>query len=1448
MEDYEKIKISELDSIELEDVTEANVIVDTGKPDSYDKFDLKKLSNKVELIFSKESLNASNNVTVFKVRKNGTDVLISGYSMTITDVSSGLTINQNSIDTISRNLTVINTNVTDQLLSFTVNIVIDEITYFKTISYINSIAGDTYSLRFNTYNINVNNNEIFYVEVLKNNITPIPISISDFDISSSKYNVSVQTFTTTKLKVVFSSSKLASNQESIPIIYIPKPNITENIIVSSKSVSSTILSFSSAISESKSQILYFYQDGEYKDINLDKLITNITYGTITNITNITYSDRPAVKIDFTVTQPAVISAYYTPESETYPAEVKVSNLSDEKVEFIIDDDSIKFTGEILEVYGRFYINGAQQNISNYVTVVDLNEAVGNNFVTNDGGDSKLVLQITDLSSSTTTIKAKVTYNNIAYGDSCIVYKELNSNYELRGVNLNPIYYGDPIISKFTTLKDNAAYNYVDANITVVSNNDDLLTISHNTPTSGKFEIKAENLTEAISYKVIWTIDGNQVDYEEVFINYGINEEYILECIDSPGILQDGQAVTFNFKVYKASSPNTLLNIANDQLIISNSPLNSTQQASEFDNMQAITFTNADYQNLNGTQYKVDVSFIDPTGKTLSELILITIKNSVVKPTLFAKPLLLNVNTDVDGTVLSESASTIVYCTANNEIVSITPSFLGVDCPELDSSKLIYNKTSNGDGGVLVTFTKVSKSANVEFQFTHNSEILSTLLPITANVTGQDVYTLIARQYSSKIANTLKQNLENIATSVSIPLLLTKNVIPVTGQTLTLTYDSSLVTANVTEVGNGLYNLNISALKTSNTKVTVAYGTTSAVAIIDITEGNNATTSGLYKSSASDSLLIETADKAFDVGTGYAYSVGLSVIAAYDIDNYMTGKVKSYTNGILTVSVDTIAGTGTYDSWNINIEGAPGVDGAVGADGAPGDSVELDLTTYPTRPGFRVGSIGDFTYTSDLKGADGEGLDFQWTGSILGIKKEGDSAYETEDLVGPTGANIELQKDVSGNLQWRVAGSGDAWSTLYSLDQLKGVGLEFVINGDQVGIRKIGDPSYVYSDPLTGPDGANGAIYKTTSTSSVIVETGDKTFTVASGLAYSVGQPIIAISTTNKLMGVVKTYSGTTLVMTVTSVIGSGTQSSWNINISGFTGLDGSNGANGVNGADGTDGTSTIIKGTTNIATILATSGEKGHIWIVADGDGSNDVGDGMISDGLGTGTSHWSNIGPLRGIQGEKGDKGNKGDTGEDGEAGLSTKLLATSRTAVNLTNSYYSQTDGNTNIIELEEAADFVIGQNIQVIKDANNYLFGRITNISGTTLTVVTRGIVGGGTHSNWSIVPSGEPVYSEVGETSDVVNYRVTKTEVSGSIGLTSSEMINSIIIRKDSGTPTVKIGSAANADDIMSSQVINDMQPPLISNVQYIHDLDDDWAVHYTVTGGSVTIIINCLIIR
>lgn len=71
-------------------------------------------------------------------------------------------------------------------------------------------------------------------------------------------------------------------------------------------------------------------------------------------------------------------------------------------------------------------------------------------------------------------------------------------------------------------------------------------------------------------------------------------------------------------------------------------------------------------------------------------------------------------------------------------------------------------------------------------------------------------------------------------------------------------------------------------------------------------------------------------------------------------------------------------------------------------------------------------------------------------------------------------------------------------------------------------------------------------WSTTSTSSVLVGTGTKTFTVAAGLTILVGQGAVAISGASSMIGTVASYSGTTLTLTITSAIGSGTFSSWTI--------------------------------------------------------------------------------------------------------------------------------------------------------------------------------------------------------------------------------------------------------------------------------------------------------------
>ena len=85
--------------------------------------------------------------------------------------------------------------------------------------------------------------------------------------------------------------------------------------------------------------------------------------------------------------------------------------------------------------------------------------------------------------------------------------------------------------------------------------------------------------------------------------------------------------------------------------------------------------------------------------------------------------------------------------------------------------------------------------------------------------------------------------------------------------------------------------------------------------------------------------------------------------------------------------------------------------------------------------------------------------------------------------------------------------------------------------------------------LNCPSG-NFSVVSDTSTTSNTVGTGDKTFTVTAAEPYVVGQPITIADTgaptTNFMTGVVKSYSGTTLVVTIASVGGSGTKTAWTI--------------------------------------------------------------------------------------------------------------------------------------------------------------------------------------------------------------------------------------------------------------------------------------------------------------
>ena len=109
---------------------------------------------------------------------------------------------------------------------------------------------------------------------------------------------------------------------------------------------------------------------------------------------------------------------------------------------------------------------------------------------------------------------------------------------------------------------------------------------------------------------------------------------------------------------------------------------------------------------------------------------------------------------------------------------------------------------------------------------------------------------------------------------------------------------------------------------------------------------------------------------------------------------------------------------------------------------------------------------------------------------------------------------------------------------------------------------------------SGPTGPAGDRYATTSTTSLTIATGPQTLTVETGLSYTPSQSVlIAHDASNEMTGTVTSYAAGNGVMVanVTSTVGSGTYSSWDVNITGAVGVPGATGPTGPGGATGPTG-------------------------------------------------------------------------------------------------------------------------------------------------------------------------------------------------------------------------------------------------------------------------------------
>jgi hypothetical protein len=172
---------------------------------------------------------------------------------------------------------------------------------------------------------------------------------------------------------------------------------------------------------------------------------------------------------------------------------------------------------------------------------------------------------------------------------------------------------------------------------------------------------------------------------------------------------------------------------------------------------------------------------------------------------------------------------------------------------------------------------------------------------------------------------------------------------------------------------------------------------------------------------------------------------------------------------------------------------------------------------------------------------------------------------------------------------------------------------------------------------TGIAGPTGDRYATTSSTAlnISVPTTPLTFTVETGLAYSIGQEvIIAFSSTQQMAGTITNFNSGTGVMdvTVTTSIGSGSGlQPWSINLNGAPGPAGPVGATGNNGSNGSTG-STGATGNNGTNGSTGASGTNGI-------DGS-------------TGTTGTNGINGVTGATGNNGTNGATGTTGNTGATG----------------------------------------------------------------------------------------------------------------------------------------------------------------------------------------------------
>lgn len=292
------------------------------------------------------------------------------------------------------------------------------------------------------------------------------------------------------------------------------------------------------------------------------------------------------------------------------------------------------------------------------------------------------------------------------------------------------------------------------------------------------------------------------------------------------------------------------------------------------------------------------------------------------------------------------------------------------------------------------------------------------------------------------------------------------------------------------------------------------------------------TSDIKIADATDSRSIGTGSKTFTISSGMSLNTNQYIRAYHNAENYMIGKITSYVGTTLTINVEKAAGRGTYDSWELYV--------------VCGAGMEID--------GFKAAGLRSMVsaqFTQFNSGGDGvviKNMGYAQLVSIYGICCEDAFLAESGGTASMGNCNVNF-----GNRGLVANGVGPLLMTgksgfVYNQTKCQrdtrlivdAVAQDLLFNEDptrQNTQSTFAGLQYWNQDPLTA-----------TSTSSISIGVGAKTFTVAAGIAGLDASDNIKIvyDEDNMMYATITSYSSTSLVVNVQAVVGSGTYANWKI--------------------------------------------------------------------------------------------------------------------------------------------------------------------------------------------------------------------------------------------------------------------------------------------------------------